>query len=130
MNEDVVACLFKAEECLIDCQILVREARYEAACNRVYHAFFDGIRALLATKQIGINLHSAAQSLFGLHFVKTGLFEKKYSRDVNRLLEKRQGADYELNSVLSQYDAENSLQISTEFIGAVRHYVKTLTTLS
>ncbi|MEZ0540190.1 HEPN domain-containing protein [Fibrella arboris] len=111
----------------MDCQILVREDRYEAACNRTYYAFFDAIRALLASKQIGINSHSAAQSLFGLHFVKTGLFDKKYSRDVNRLLEKRQGADNELNVVLTQYDAENSLQTATEFVSAVRQYIKTLT---
>lgn len=127
MNEDVIACIQKAEDCLIDCQILLREERYEAAYNRAYYAFFDGIRALLASQQIGINSHSAAQSLFGLHFVKTGLFDKKYSRDVNRLLEKRQGADYELNIILTQYDAENSLQTATEFVGVVRQYIETLT---
>ncbi|MBO0931741.1 HEPN domain-containing protein [Fibrella aquatilis] len=126
MNEDALAYLHKADECLIDCQILVREGRYEAACNRAYYAFFDAIRALLATKLISINSHSAAQSLFGLHFVKPGLFNAKYSRDVNRLMEKRQGGDYELDIVLSQADAEDSLQTASEFNAVVRQYVNSL----
>lgn len=126
MNQDAIAYLHKAEECLIDCQILLREARFEATCNRAYYAFFDAIRALLATKGIGINSHSAAQSLFGLHFVKTGLFDARYSRDVNRLMEKRQGGDYELDAQLTQSDAEDSLQTATDFVAVVRHYLRTL----
>lgn len=126
MTHDVAAYHQKAEECLIDARILVREARHEAACNRAYYAFFDAIRALLATKAISINSHSAAQSLFGLHFVKTGLFDATYSRDVNRLMEKRQGGDYEVDVVLTQVDAEDSLQTATAFVNAVSQYISKL----
>lgn len=105
MNQDAAAYLPKAEECLIDCRILVRESRFDAACNRAYYAFFDGIRALLASESISINSHSAVQSLFGLHFIKTGLFASHYSRDVNRLMEKRQGDDHEPDIQLTQLDA-------------------------
>ena len=58
MTDDVLAYLHKADECLINCQILIREGRYEAACNRAYYAFFDAIRVLLATKAISINSRS------------------------------------------------------------------------
>lgn len=124
MNQDVAAYLHKAEECLIDCQILVRESRFDAACNRAYYAFFDSIRALLASEGISINSHSAAQSLFGLHFIKTGLFANHYSRDVNRLMEKRQGGDYEPDIQLTQFDAEDSLRTAKDFVEAVRSYLQ------
>ena len=41
-------------------------------------------------------------------------------------MEKRQGGDYEVDIVLTQADAEDSLQTATDFVDAVRQYISKL----
>lgn len=52
MKHDITAYLQKSHDCLEDTKILLSNKRYDGAVNRAYYAFFDGIRVLLATKDI------------------------------------------------------------------------------
>ena len=49
---------------------------------------------MLLTKGLEPRSHEGALRLFGLHFVKQGIFEPKDSHIFSRLMKYRQGADY------------------------------------
>jgi uncharacterized protein (UPF0332 family) len=59
-----------------------------------YNAAFSAAKALLALRDIDAARHSAAISLFQLHFVKPGTIAADLARMLPRAFEKRQNADY------------------------------------
>ncbi len=59
---------------------LFRKGSYESALNRFYYAAFYSARALLALKRLDASKHSGVISLFGQHFVKSGLIDKETAR--------------------------------------------------
>lgn len=77
MKSNVGNYMGRAYDCLRQAQILLKEDEYTGVCNRAYYAYFDVVRALLATLDITTRSHSAVQNLFSLHFVKDGLFDKQ-----------------------------------------------------
>ena len=66
-----------AEDCLEEAIILYQNEKFRGACGRAYYAYFDAVRALLATKGIITKSHAAARGLFSAHFVKEGPFLNK-----------------------------------------------------
>jgi uncharacterized protein (UPF0332 family) len=86
--------LQRAFEAFEDAATLERGERWNGAVNRLYDAAFYAAKALLATREIDAARHSAAISLFQLHFVKPGTIATDLARVLPRAFEKRQNADY------------------------------------
>lgn len=74
---------------------LLRRGSYESAVNRFYYAAFYSARALLALKRLDASKHKSVISLFGQHFVKSGLIDKEVARALLRSYERRLDSDYE-----------------------------------
>jgi len=66
-----------AEDCLKAARILHEQGSHRQAVGRAYYAYFDAIRALLATKDIYTKTHAALRSLFGEYFIKLGFSPAK-----------------------------------------------------
>ncbi|MEX2706693.1 MAG: HEPN domain-containing protein [Candidatus Freyrarchaeum guaymaensis] len=49
---------------------------YDSCVSRCYYAMFFLAEAVLLTKGLRASSHKGVISLFGKHFVKTGIFEK------------------------------------------------------
>jgi uncharacterized protein (UPF0332 family) len=77
-----------------DAATLEQGQRWNGAVNRLYYAAFYAAKALLATQGIDAVRHSAAISLFQLHFVKPGTIAVDLAPVLPRAFEKRQNADY------------------------------------
>ena len=58
----------RARETFEDAAALADSKRWNSAVNRLYYAAFYAAKALLATREIDAARHSAAISLFQLHF--------------------------------------------------------------
>ncbi|QHV97024.1 HEPN domain-containing protein [Spirosoma endbachense] len=65
-----------AEDCLQEAIILYQNGKFRGACGRAYYAYFDAIRALLATKRITTKSHAAVRGLFSANFIKGHLSKK------------------------------------------------------
>lgn len=105
-----------AEDCLQDAVILHQSEQYRGACGRAYYAYFDAIRALLATKDITTKSHAAARGLFSANFVKEGPFTKKDSTRLNELFELRQTGEYDPDETVSESDAQKAIEVTSEFL--------------
>jgi len=76
-------------------RVLAEKGYWNSAVNRLYYALFYAVNALLVINKIETKSHTATRSQFSLHFIKTGILDKKYGRLLSELYDWRQKGDYE-----------------------------------
>ncbi|WP_223834199.1 HEPN domain-containing protein [Spirosoma profusum] len=113
-----------AEECLRDSRYLLQMKSYRSAAGRAYYAYFDAVRALLASKNITTKSHSSIKMLFGQHFVQAGPFTKPDAKAFQSLFLLRQNSDYEIDENVSEEDATDAVATATEFLHQVEAYLR------
>lgn len=114
----------RAYECLHQARILFNEDQYTGVCNRAYYAYFDAVRALLATLDIATRSHSAAHNLFSQYFVKENLFEKQDTKDLAKLFDMRQSSDYDADPTVEVDEANYAIDVTNEFLLQVEAYLR------
>jgi uncharacterized protein (UPF0332 family) len=87
--------LERAQEALEEARLMADWGHPNTAVNRLYYACFYAVSALLLAKGLSAVKHSGIRSLFGQHYVKTGLISKELAAFYNDLFESRQESDYE-----------------------------------
>jgi uncharacterized protein (UPF0332 family) len=115
--------LSKSGECVMAANSLLVDGLYAHSANRSYYAIFHAIRAVLALKGVDFKKHSAVISYFQQHFVKTNLFERKYSDYAKEAFSIRTDCDYEDFFVVSREDAEEQLKHARQFLTATEKYI-------
>lgn len=83
-----------ATESMKAADLLFKHGFTRDAVTRLYYSLLYTVRAMLLTKGLEPKSHEGALRLFGLHFVKRGLFEPGDSHVFSRLMKYRQEADY------------------------------------
>jgi len=86
--------LERANEAKEAAKLLFDNGFLKDAVSKLYYSLLYAIRALLLTKGLEPKSHEGALRLFGLHFVKEGIFETKYSHIFSKLMKYREEADY------------------------------------
>ena len=124
MKEAVLNFMARAVECLRDAHSLLQTEGYNGACNRAYYAYFDAVRALLATRSIQTRSHSGVQSLFSQHFVLTTVFAPQDAKALAKLFDLRQRSDYDMDAEASKEDAEYAIGVTSEFLLQVEAYLR------
>lgn len=115
--------LEQADEALKSTQILIDHTQYRSAVNRAYYAMFYGVLALLAISESQASKHSGAISLFDRDFVKTGKFDKAFSRWLHEAFELRQESDYQELVAVSGEEAQTVLEHARLFVAGVKTLV-------
>ncbi len=87
---------------------------------------FYCVQAVLLTKQLSFSSHKGVISAFGKNFIKTGVFSKEFSKDLNRAFEMRQIGDYEYTCVISNEDAEELYEKGKVFVEKLSEYLRNL----
>lgn len=99
-SEEVNANLARADSSLNAARLLLSSDLPNDAASRAYYRAFHAASALLLSQKLTFNSHTGVLRGISLHFVKTGLLDRSYGRDLNWLAELRQIADYgELQNV-------------------------------
>jgi len=111
--------LEKADNLLLQAQLLLDNHQYDGSINRSYYAIFNAVRAILALSRLDSRSHRGVISYFDRYFVKTGIFEKRASRIVHEAFDSRQDNDYEDFYVPSEADAREQVANAKHFIGDV-----------
>ncbi len=84
----------RASETLRAAELLYENGFVKDAISRLYYSLLYSIRSLLLTMGLEPASHEGALRLFGLHFVKSGLFEARDSHVFSKLMKYREEADY------------------------------------
>ena len=114
----------KAKEKLHASGVLLRSGDYEDAVSRAYYVAFHAARAVLLTDGLVASTHQGVVNLFGLHFVRTGRFDKKFGRFLTNLKDERENSDYEIYTAIDKAVAKHAVQEAREFLKAVENYLK------
>lgn len=92
--------------------------------NRAYYAIFYCVCALLATENVYTKRHQVARAKFSELFVKTGRSSVESSRIVGNSFAARQSADYDMESYLSEGEAQLLLDDARTFHNLTIEYFK------
>ena len=93
------------------------------AISRLYYALYHALRGLLLSEALEPKTHDGAGNLFGLHFVKPGLFAPQDALTLRRIRAYREAADYARAFVLPETECRRELEAGHAFIAAVRAYL-------
>ena len=116
--------LVRATEYLSASKIMLENNCYKDSINRSYYAIFTTIRALLAENEIDFKKHSAVISYFRQHYIKTKIFDVKFSQYVGNAFEIRNNCDYEDFYIVSREDAETQYNNAVEFYETIKNFLE------
>lgn len=100
------------------------EGSYRASVNRSYYAIFHALRAITALDQFDSGKHSGIIAYVNQHYVKTGIFDKSFSKIVDSAFRLREKADYEDFFVVAIDDAGKQIEKAEQLIGALELYLE------
>lgn len=109
----------KAYKSLKEAEILYKSGYYTTSVNRLYYSCFYIISALLLGKKLSSSKHTGIRSLFNIHFVKTGIVDKKLAQIYNDLFERRQEGDYQDFIEFEKEDVSEWIQETSFFLNKI-----------
>lgn len=108
--------LEKAKSLLTQSELLLTNRQYDGSINRSYYAIFNAVRSVLALLSVDSRSHQGVMVYFDRYFVKTGIFDKQFSKILHTAFDTRQDNDYEDFNVPSETDAKEQYSNATLFI--------------
>lgn len=116
--------LESAKERLKSAQILLDSGSYKDSIGRSYYAMFTAVRALLARDSIDYSKHAGVISYFQKEYIKSGEFDKKYSKYLSQAFQVRNNTDYSDFFIVSQLDAKEQYEKAKEFLYVIESYLQ------
>jgi uncharacterized protein (UPF0332 family) len=110
----------QADEALQAAQSTLAAGLVRSAANRAYYAMFYAVLAVLAIEKRETSRHSAAISLFDLHFVKPARVPREYSRWLHDAFALRQQADYAADTTITAEQAKIGIDHAQAFVERIR----------
>ena len=116
--------LERSAEFLEESKMLLQNDSFKGSINRSYYAIFTAVRALLAEEEVDFKKHSAVIGYFRKNYIKTKIFEGKFSDYVGDAFEIRNDCDYEDFFIVSREEAETQYNHAVEFYEVVKKYLE------
>lgn len=114
----------KAEKFLGTAKYALNSGDHDSCASRCYYAMFFMAEAVLLTKDLKASSHKGVISLFGEHFVKTGIFERELGKALNDAYDKRLLGDYGVGFAVSEVEAQGLLATAKDFFEKMRNYLE------
>lgn len=113
--------LVKSLNALKASKTLLDNGMYDDAISRAYYAIFGCTRCFGILDNVITSKHSGIKSHFDMHYVKTGIFDKEFSKILHSSFEARQFSDYDLKGDLAtQEDAKKAVDKAFKFVPEVK----------
>jgi len=96
---------------------------WHTAANRLYYACFYATCALLIKNGHVTRTHHGVFSLFGEHFITTGLISIEHNKFYRRVLELRQTGDYDDFIEFSETEVAPLVEPAKQFIQTIENLI-------
>lgn len=126
MDDLVKYRLDSSKERLESAQILLDAGKYKDSIGRSYYAIFTAVKSVLAKDRIDFAKHAGVISYFQKEYIKTGVFDKKYSKYLQEAFQIRNNCDYDDFYIVAKADAEEQLIRAREYYDTIYEYLKNL----
>lgn len=117
---NAVAEIEASGEALTAAQALLDGGLLRSAVSRLYYAMFHLVRALVVSRGFDPRTHEGVETLFGLHFVRAGVVDVRFSKVFAYLQKFREQADYGPVLALSSGEVERDIETVREFADEVK----------
>jgi uncharacterized protein (UPF0332 family) len=107
-------------------KFLLERGDIRRAISLAYFIYLDAVCAALIAKGFAPQSHAETNKLFRLHFIKTGLLDKKSSPHFGRSKKDRLEATYIMQKQFMKEDAARAPAIAEELVTAVENLLPTL----
>ena len=125
-KENIRAELERATETLSAAMLLYENGFISDAISRLYYFILYHVRALLLTKDLEPRSHEGALRLFGLHFVREGLIDKRAAQIFSKLMKFREEADYNPISMFTKEDFIDFKEEAESLTTMINNYLKNI----
>ena len=116
--------LDRTAEFLNEAKLLFQAGTFKGSINRSYYAIFTAVRALLAEEEKDFKKHSAVIAYFRQYYIKTKIFDEKFSDFIGDAFEIRNNCDYEDFYIVSREEAETQYNHAAEFYKAIKNFLE------
>lgn len=113
-----------AKERLESAKLLLDHGSYKDSIGRSYYAIFTAVRALLALDGVDFSKHAGVIAYFQREYIKTGIFEKRYSKYISQAFQIRNNTDYADFYIVSKDDAVEQYERAQEFFEVIKNYLQ------
>jgi uncharacterized protein (UPF0332 family) len=117
--------LQKAKDTLTEAKGSAEMGFWCTVANRVYYACYYAVTALLIKNGHPTHTHHGVFTLFGKHFVHTGIVSKEQNKLFGKLLELRQTGDYSDTVVIEEKNIKPLLEPAENFIKTIEQLILT-----
>ncbi len=120
MNEEIGLHLDRAQDCLVEAELLFGEAHWVAAVSRAYYAMFHAATAALLRNGVERHSHQGIISAFGQTFAKTGVVDMRFHKYLKESFDLRQESDYQPIVRLTEEQGRKVLSWARESVTTCR----------
>lgn len=118
--------LENAKEKLEAAKLLLDAGHYKDSIGRSYYAIFTAVRAVLAKDKIDFSKHAGVIAYFQKEYIKSGIFDKQYSKYLQGAFQIRNSCDYDDFFIASRQDAEEQYHRAEEMVRVISQYVESV----
>lgn len=93
---------------------------WDVVANRLYYSAFHAVSALLIRDQHKVGTHKGAVLVFGMYYVKTGIFSADEGRFYSQLQTLREKADYNCVWEATEQDVLPMMPLAQTFIEKIK----------
>ena len=115
--------LSMAKEKLEAAGVLLESKNYKDSVVRSYYAIFTSVRAILALDGEDFKRHSGVIQYFQRNYVKTKIFDVRFSKYLDEAFLIRNNTDYADFYIVAKEDAEKQYLRAKEFYTEVENYL-------
>lgn len=113
-----------AKERLNSSKILLDVGNYKDSIGRSYYTMFTAVRALLAIEGKDFSKHAGVIAHFQKEYIKTGIFDKRYSKYISQAFQIRNNTDYSDFFIVSSQEAKEQYKKAKEFLDMIENYLE------
>ncbi len=116
MTPEQVSLVRKAHDSLRAAKLLVANSLPDVAVSRAYYTMFYVVEAFLLGEGLAFSSHSAVISAFGREFARTGRVPPEFHRYIIDAQDKRNQADYNIDSGITEAQANEQISRAEQFL--------------
>ena len=116
--------LGRGNESLKSAELNLREGLFDESVSSAYYAMFHSVKAVLLTLDQEPSTHHGVVTLFGMHFIKSGIIEREYSDLFVEAKDDREESDYNVTRKFTKSEAEITLAASKKMTARLADYLK------
>ena len=113
----------QAKNTVKDAELLIQNARWKSAVNRIYYSMFYMLMALSIKYKFETSKHQQLIGWFNKTFVKEKIIESKYSKMIKKAYEYRNRSDYNDFVTIDKVDVLKMYDDMNKFITEMENFI-------